>query len=346
MKRPIFPDADRRKDHVTMLKRKPVFPHVIEMNVQAGERLGCNVYLVYDDPEWLLIDVGFEETVDEIIEMVRQLDFPLSNCKTLIATHADVDHIQGLAKMNQLLKTKITGHPLAAEPLGQRRPDQDLCRDRCPEYPLEMPPVKLDELVDEGDKIKVGKLKLEVWHTPGHTDSQLSFRLGELLFSGDNIYRDGCVGAIDAHHGSDIRLSSSSLQRIRASDVKWLLPSHGPIFRKDNALLDQHDRAAGGLSAHGRLRHLRRRLAADGRVGRGAGRRQDAGVNAAPATVLQVRALAAAQAFASSCRHWQRIRALAPRGTARAARLPSCASNSAGSGGYSLNTVCDGCRRE
>ena len=72
--------------------------------------------------------------------------------------------------------------------------------------------MKLDALVDDGDTINVGKLKLEVWHTPGHTDSQLSFRLGNLLFSGDNIYRDGCVGAIDAHHGSDIPAFIKSLQ--------------------------------------------------------------------------------------------------------------------------------------
>jgi glyoxylase-like metal-dependent hydrolase (beta-lactamase superfamily II) len=60
-----------------------------------------------------------------------------------------------------------------------------------------------------------------------------------MLFSGDNIYRDGCVGAIDAHHGSDIRAFIQSLRRIRASDVAWLLPSHGPAFRKDDALLDR-----------------------------------------------------------------------------------------------------------
>jgi hypothetical protein len=94
-------------------------------------------------------------------------------------------------------------------------------------------------IIEDGDTIQVGKLQLEVWHTPGHTDSQLSFRLGDLLLSGDNIYRDGCVGVIDAHHGSDIPSFISSLKRIRASDVKWLLPSHGPIFRKDNALLDR-----------------------------------------------------------------------------------------------------------
>jgi glyoxylase-like metal-dependent hydrolase (beta-lactamase superfamily II) len=61
--------------------------------------------------------------------------------------------------------------------------------------------------------------------------------MGNLLFSGDNIYRDGCVGNIDAHHGSDIPAFIASLVRIRDSDVEWLLPSHGPIFRNDRKLL-------------------------------------------------------------------------------------------------------------
>jgi hydroxyacylglutathione hydrolase len=222
-----------------MLQRKPVFPNVIEMNYQAGERLGCNVYLIYDGAEWLLIDIGYDETVDEIVELIRQLDFPLSHCKMLIATHADVDHIQGLAKINGLLKTKIVGHELAAEPLASGDRIKTFAEIAAQDIHLDMPPVKLDELIGEGDKIKIGKLELEVWHTPGHTDSQLSFRLGKLLFSGDNIYRDGCVGAIDAHHGSDISAFLKSLKRIRESDVEWLLPSHGPIFRKDNALIDK-----------------------------------------------------------------------------------------------------------
>ena len=62
--------------------------------------------------------------------------------------------------------------------------------------------------------------------------------MGDLLFSGDNIFRDGCVGVIDAHHGSSLPDFIRSLKRIRASNVAWLLPSHGPIFRKDDRLLD------------------------------------------------------------------------------------------------------------
>lgn len=221
-----------------MLKRKPIFPNVIETNFQAGERLGCNVYLVFDANEWILIDIGYDDTVEEIVELIRQMDFPLSNCKTIVATHADVDHIQGLARLKQILKAPVTGHRLAVEPLATGDRIKTFAEVAAQNIHMEMPPVEVDNVVDEGDVIKVGSLALEVWHTPGHTDSQLSFRLGNLLFSADNIYRDGCVGAIDAHHGSNIESFIKSLQRIRASDVEWLLPSHGPVFRKDDKVLD------------------------------------------------------------------------------------------------------------
>jgi glyoxylase-like metal-dependent hydrolase (beta-lactamase superfamily II) len=222
-----------------MLARKPILPNVIEMNYQAGEVLGCCVYLVHDQNEWLLIDIGLEETVEEIVELIRQMDFPLAKCKMIIGTHADVDHIQGLAKAKQLLKAPVYAHPKAVAPLEAGDKLRTFAQIEAQKIDMAMPPVKIDGTLDEGDKVQVGKLALDVWLTPGHTDSQLSFRMGDVLFSGDNISRDGCVGAIDAHHGSDLPSFVKSLKRIRESDVKWLLPSHGPYFRKDNKLLDK-----------------------------------------------------------------------------------------------------------
>ena len=222
-----------------MIERKLVFPNVIELNLQAGQVLGCNVYIVFDQNDWLLIDIGYDETVDEIVELIRQIDFPLSKCGTLVATHADVDHVQGLAKAKQLLRTTVTAHPLAALPLESGDKLKTFAQIEAQDINMEMPPVKVDHLVNDGDSIEVGGLKLVVWHTPGHTDSQLSFQLKNLLFSGDNIFRDGCVGAIDAHHGSNIPQFIKSLERIRDSAVEWLLPSHGPIFRKNNDQINQ-----------------------------------------------------------------------------------------------------------
>jgi glyoxylase-like metal-dependent hydrolase (beta-lactamase superfamily II) len=232
-----------------MLAHKPLFPGVIELNFQAGEVLGCNVYLVFDANEWVLIDIGYDDTVEDFIEIVRQLDFPLSHCKTLIATHADVDHIQGLAKAKQLLRTSVTAHPNAVAPLQAGDKLTTLAEIKPQGLDLEMPPVEIEHQVNDGDRITVGNRELEVWHTPGHTDSQLAFRMGDILLSGDNIYRDGCVGAIDAHHGSDIKAFIRSLERIRDSGVKWLLPSHGPMFRNDPKFLNKTiDRVRGYLT--------------------------------------------------------------------------------------------------
>ena len=203
-----------------MIQRKPVFPHVIEMNYQAGQRIGCNVYLVFDGADWLLIDIGYEETVDEIVDLIRQLDFPLSHCKKLIATHADAAHAQGWAKLGGVGKSQVVGHRLAAEALATGDRIKTFAEIAAQNIHLEMPVVQFDSLLDEGDRIHLGNLELEVWYTPGHTDSQLSFRMGNLLFSADNIYRDGCVGALDAHHGRDIQAFIKSLRRIRSSDVE------------------------------------------------------------------------------------------------------------------------------
>ena len=222
-----------------MLKRRYLFPNVIEMNYQAGHRLGVNVYLIEDGGEYVIIDIGYEDTTDEIVDLVRRMDFSLSACKLLIATHADVDHTQGLKRAQEILKAPIAAHPAAVESLESGDPEMTFSRIKAQDIDIPMPPVKVEKTIDEGDTISIGSLELAVWSTPGHTAGQLAFKMGPLLFVGDNIYRDGSVGVIDAHHGSHIPDFLSSLKRIREDDSEFLLPSHGPVFRRDNALIDR-----------------------------------------------------------------------------------------------------------
>jgi len=222
-----------------MLKRKYLFPHVIEMNYQAGRRLGVNVYLIDGGSEFLLIDIGYLETVDEIVELIRQMDFNLSTCKMVIATHADADHVQGIERAKELLKTKVAAHPLSIAPLETGDEVMTYASIKAQGIEIPMPRCKIDLALNEGDTIRVGSQELQVWHTPGHTAGQLSFRLGTLLFCGDNIYKDSCVGVIDAHHGSNIPDFIGSLKRILKDDSEYLLPSHGPVFRRDNRIIQK-----------------------------------------------------------------------------------------------------------
>jgi glyoxylase-like metal-dependent hydrolase (beta-lactamase superfamily II) len=222
-----------------MLPRKYVFPHVIEMNIQAGERLGVNVYLIDGGSEWLLIDIGFLDTTDEILDLIRKMDFSFAACKMIIATHADVDHIQGLTRARDALKTKVAAHPKSVDAIESGDEILTYATIKAQNIQMPMPPCKIDQLLHDGDILTVGDVRLEVWHTPGHTPGHLSFKMGGLLFCGDAIYKDSSVGVIDAHHGSNIKDFLQTLERIQADDSAYLLPSHGPIFRRDNRIVQQ-----------------------------------------------------------------------------------------------------------
>jgi hydroxyacylglutathione hydrolase len=218
-------------------ERKYLFPNVIELNLQMGRPIGVNIYLIDGGTEYVLLDIGLNEHLDEIIETIRRLDFPLSKCKMVIATHADADHVQALAQARDRLKTKTAAHPHAAATLQSGDHIQTYATITAQDFHIDMPPIKVDLKLKDRQIIPVGNLELEVWHTPGHTPGQLSFKLGKLLFSGDNIYADSCVGVIDAHHGSNIPDFIESLERIAADDSEFLLPSHGPAFRKDPSIV-------------------------------------------------------------------------------------------------------------
>src|SRR6266849_1964654 len=148
-----------------MLARKYLFPHVIEMNYQAGRRLGVNVYLIDGGSEFVLIDVGYLDTIDEIIDLIRRMDFNLSTCKLLIATHADADHIQGIARAKELFKAKVAAHPLSVPPLESGDEIMTYATIKAQGIEIPMPPCKVDVLLNEGDVLAVGDRQLQVWHT-------------------------------------------------------------------------------------------------------------------------------------------------------------------------------------
>ncbi|MGV2341710.1 MAG UNVERIFIED_CONTAM: MBL fold metallo-hydrolase [Planctomycetaceae bacterium] len=221
-----------------MQERRELFPNVLELNFQARRRMGCCVYLVYGQSDWMLLDIGYEDTVEELIDLIRELNFPLANC-TLPRCHTRRCRPRpGLCSGQRAPAFSPTGcPPPRAKILESNDRIAAFAEIPAQQISIDLPALKIDQEIDEGDQLTLDGVSLDVWHTPGHAVGQLSFRFGRLLFSGDNIFRDGCVGSIDAHHGSDLPAFIKSLQRIQNSGVDWLLPSHGPAFRNDRRLL-------------------------------------------------------------------------------------------------------------
>lgn len=247
-----------------MIQRRYLFPGVLEMNYQSRRRLGVNIYLIDGGSEFALIDVGFLDELSDVLELIRQMNFSLSACKMIIATHADVDHIQGLSRAREVLKCAVVAHPRSVAAIEEGDEVLTYARIDAQGIHIPIPRCKVDRVVDEGDRIEVGDKNLEVWSTPGHTAGQLAFRMGDLLFSGDNIFRDGCVGVIDAHHGSNLPEFVASLKRILRlrrrvpSPIPWsYLPQGQRLARQDHL-------STPVLFPHVGFRNLRRSLATHG----------------------------------------------------------------------------------
>src|SRR5262249_56819081 len=106
-------------------------------------------YVIDGGSELLLIDSGYLATVAEIVELIRQMDFNLSTCKMIIATHADADHVQGIARAKEMLKTRVAAHPLSVEPLESGDEIQTYATIKAQGIEIPMPPVKIDTLLNE-----------------------------------------------------------------------------------------------------------------------------------------------------------------------------------------------------
>jgi len=80
-------------------------------------------------------------------------------------------------------------------------------------------------LVDGGDVLDVGDVRVALLHTPGHTPGSQCFLVGGLLVSGDTIFLDGC-GRTDLPGGDPADLFRSLTKLAQLPDDTDLYPGH------------------------------------------------------------------------------------------------------------------------
>jgi len=73
---------------------------------------------------------------------------------------------------------------------------------------------QFDRLLEDGDRIPLGKLEIEVLHTPGHTDDSVTYILGDAVFIGDTLFAPDYGTARCDFPGGDARHLFRSIRRI------------------------------------------------------------------------------------------------------------------------------------
>lgn len=181
--------------------------------------LQTNCYVLGDEEskEGAVIDPGGDYHQIEKVIQDEGLDI-----KNIILTHGHADHIAALTELKEKTKALILIHPADSDMLVE--PSYNLSSFTgqnlvCP---------KADKFLDDGDRIKIGALGLEVLHTPGHSPGGISLFTDKMIFTGDTLFCQG-IGRADLPGASHSELLHSIKTKILTKpDDTIVYPGHGP----------------------------------------------------------------------------------------------------------------------
>jgi glyoxylase-like metal-dependent hydrolase (beta-lactamase superfamily II) len=157
-----------------------------------------NAFLVAGK-EACLIDAGVAGSAGPILALVREAGREPGEVSLLILTHSHPDHAGGALAIQRATGCFIAAH--GAETAWIEDPDLQARERPVPGFStLVGGAVKVDRLLDDGDRIGIGGDRhLTVIHTPGHSPGSISLFLGDegVLFSGDAIPVKGEIPVYD-----------------------------------------------------------------------------------------------------------------------------------------------------
>ena len=158
-----------------------------------------------------VVDAAWE--IDTILKVAKQDEMEITHA---FVTHTHPDHvgggfagmeIDGVTELLEKCKAKVVVHKAEAEFLRGLSPS-DMIKS------------------DNGDKVDVGGVEIQLLHTPGHTPGSQCFLVDDRIVSGDTLFIDAC-GRVDFPGGNAEQMYYSLTQKLMAlSDETILFPGH------------------------------------------------------------------------------------------------------------------------
>jgi glyoxylase-like metal-dependent hydrolase (beta-lactamase superfamily II)/rhodanese-related sulfurtransferase len=182
---------------------------VIFEHLSAG---GCQSYLIgcADSCAAVLIDPEIS-LIDRYLALAARDGLRIHY---LIDTHTHADHFTATRELARRLEVPIAMHRASPAPFVNLR-------------------------LDDGEMLVVGKLRLQVLHTPGHTRDSMCLRIEDRLFTGDTLLI-GATGRTDLPTGDPEALYDSLFGRVlRLDPTLTVHPAHEYKGRSHSTIADE-----------------------------------------------------------------------------------------------------------
>ncbi len=242
----------------TIADAMEITPHVYSLDVKIDwfpQPYPPNVHLIVDGNEGALVDSGFsdDESINPRLEALTA--FPGLALKYIVMTHHHFDHASGAGRLREATGARIVVHkdeaPLLARSATEELPadvevpaDRQDWVERTKRFREDAARGAPDELVDDGDTLRIGSLTLRMVHSPGHTaghNSPLLEASGgspSVLFAGDNVLGMGTTVVPPPPNG-DMAQYIESLRKMQSLNADLMCCGHGPVVKEPNRKLQE-----------------------------------------------------------------------------------------------------------
>jgi metallo-beta-lactamase class B len=202
-----------------------------------------SAYLVSTTAGLVLIDTGFPETTDFVLDNIRAVGFDPANIKYIFITHSHADHYGSAAKIQRLSGARV-GMSVDDWQVVER--EQSRARTGPQDGELLL---RRDLILKDGETLRVGDTSFRFYVTPGHTPGATSIEFGARDRGAS--HRTLMPGGLGMQYGREwsatfIR-SMERLQQLGPWDV--ILGNH-PFLMPRNLFDIQSDLAKRGQGPH------------------------------------------------------------------------------------------------
>ena len=188
--------------------------------VQTGP-IDVNTYILMDEEskEAILIDVG-----GEFENIKKELDSKEYKINFILNTHGHFDHVLGEVEAQQKYpEIKILMHKDDIPHILNMKQEMQYFG-----MNYKTDSLTLNDFIDENSSLFIGKNKIQIFHTPGHSKGSLSFYVDGQVFTGDALFY-GSLGRTDFYDGDyDTLIESIKTKLLSLPEETIVYPGHGP----------------------------------------------------------------------------------------------------------------------
>jgi hydroxyacylglutathione hydrolase len=181
-----------------------------------------NAFLAYNlkQKKGVVVDPGMDPA--PLLDKIRTL---LLQIEAILLTHAHFDHIGGVEELHLLTKAPVYIHEKEADWLADPLLNGSGLWPGIPR--ISCHPNK--KILKGGETLSFFGEIFDVIYTPGHSPGSVTYKSGNVVFSGDVLFRDS-IGRTDLPGGDyDILMQSIQNNLIKLPKETKVMPGHGLV---------------------------------------------------------------------------------------------------------------------